>query len=72
MTAIDLIIYIVNGTVLVLVLILGIILIRNASLYNYAIGDDARQTVLKFKILKLIVAIAGLAFAAAIFNLLVL
>ncbi|MEX0649703.1 MAG: hypothetical protein WD200_01765 [Candidatus Andersenbacteria bacterium] len=72
MSNIPFLVYPINGILLIVVLVAGVLLLKNASLYNYAVGDDAKQAVLKYKVLKLIVLISGIAFAAAVFNLLTL
>jgi hypothetical protein len=69
MAELDPIVIAVNGTLLVLAIILSIILTRAASLHTYNIGNDPVQWQLKLRMMKVIIGLITIALAAAIFNL---
>ncbi len=64
------IVVVVNAVLLLLVFILGIRMLSAASKYLYNVGDFAKQTVFKWKILKSIVWITAAGLVAAVFNIL--
>lgn len=72
MSEIDAVTYGVNGALVLAVIILGGLLVRFASLHNYAVGEGERQLGLQRKIMKIIVAIFILAFFAVVFNILII
>lgn len=72
MDEVDILIYGVNGILVVVVIFLGGLLVRYGSLFSYAIGEGEKQLELQKKILKVIAAIFFLALLAVIFNALII